>query len=250
VITQVEQTPAAGLPTAINGKFLVPLVDGADFPIDTTSYLLDGGGDVDGGDISSISFAHLLAQHPQFGHVYFNPLLTAAQVAELDLVFPYRDPTDPTSILTPRLQTGRGVGGTTGQMPTHTALLAVNASVTPPRPGLIVSEEIDIGPMTSNVGADEFMVYWKLLNFYVSQDVHSDYGGTAGLNTPAMRYVYETDQEPLGFSVYITTDNGDHWSEVGLLETIAFCDKTTKFRVAFRNDSTSKVYLANFAVLF
>lgn len=249
-ITQVEQIPNAGDGVAINGKYVLPIVPGAEFPIDAASYVLDGGGDVDGEDVSSISFAHLLASYPQFGNIYFNPLLTAGHVGELDLAFTtFHDPV--TGVDTPvRCQTGRDALLNAGQMPTHTALLAQNDTGTNARPGLIVTDEIDISPYTGGVGADEFMIYWKLLDFSVSEDVRSDYGTTSGQNTPAFRQVYETDQEPSGFSVYITPDNGDHWCEVGLLEPVAFCAKTTGFRVAFRNENDYKIFLAHFAVLF
>jgi hypothetical protein len=155
-----------------------------------------------------------------------------------------------------RFQTGRENGvADDGQMPTHTALYPLNAGVTPNRPGLIITEEIDIGPYTLDcnldpVGADQFMVYWKLYGFTVSEDIASDYGILSGVNTPALRTVAETDPEPANFSVFLTTDDGANWCEVGLLEPIAFCDKSTKIRLAFRNDGSSKVFLASFALLF
>lgn len=252
-ITQVEQVPPLGVGVPIHGHYVLPLPPGVDFPIDVNSYVLDGGLDVDGGDVSSIGFAHLLASYPQFGHIYFNPFLSALHVAELDLTFSFRDPLNGGAIMMPRLQTGRAPGGPgvqAGQMPTHTALLPVNGATVPSRPGLLVSDEIDIGAMTGGVGADEFMVYWKILQFTISQDIRSNFGMTQGQNSPAMRYVLEAEQEPSGFSAYISPDNGDHWCEVGLLEPTAFCEKTTKFRVAFRNGSANKIYLAHFAVLY
>jgi len=248
-ITQVERVPDPSVLVPINGKYVLPVVPGAEFPITMSSYILDGAGDVDGGDVSSISFAHLLASYPQFGRIYFNPLLTAANVGELDVTFSFSDPVTAADI-TPRLQTGRDALLNAGQMPTHTALLPQNNLTTPVRPGLLVTDEIDISAYTGGVGADEFMVYWSLLGFTTSEDVCSDYGVTVGTNSPAIRYVQEVDQEPTGLSVYITPDNGSHWCEVGMLEPVAFCAKTTKFRVAFRNASSNKVYLANFAVLF
>ena len=248
-ITQVEQVPEAAVGVAINGKYVLPLVPGADFPINSNSYVLDGGGDVDGGDVSSISFAHLLASYPQFGNIYFNPLLTAANVGELSMGFAFTDPVSSVEVPV-RCQTGRFGGASPGQMPTHTALLEQNDATTPSRPGLIVTEEIDLTAYTAGVGADEFMIYWKLLDFAVSSDVRSDYGATVRENSPATRQVFETDQEPGGFSVYITTDNGEHWCEAGLLEPIAFCAKSTSLRVAFRNANDFKIFLAHFAVLF
>jgi len=258
LITQVEKVPPALEGTPINGRYVLPVIKGVDFPIDADSYVLDGAGQIDGGDVSSISFSYLLAMYPMFGNIYFNPLLTAADVADLDLTALFRKDNplpDPPDFFPPRLQTGREAGGPLddGQMPTGTALLAQNNAVRAPeaaRPGLIISDEIDIDAYTGGVGADEFMLYWKLYGFDVQDDINSEYGALAGENRPAIRRVFEVDQEPDGFSAYITPDNGGHWCEVNLLEPIAFCNKTTAFRVAFMNTSDDKTYIANFAVLF
>jgi len=256
VVTQVEKVPPPGVGVAINGKYVLPILTGAEFPVDSTSYILHGAGEIDGGDLSSISFAHLLAMYPGFGHIYFNPLLTADNVGELDFTKEFIDQSlDPVATFTPRLQTGREPGDDEGQMPTHTALLAANSAMDPARPGLIISDLIDIGPYTldsqgNEVGTDEFMLYWKILGFSVSDDVAADYGALADTNTPAIRQVTEVDQEPDGFSAYISPDDGANWCEVGLLEPVAFVEKTTQIRVAFKNTSSSKVFLAHFAVLF
>jgi hypothetical protein len=252
-ITQVERVPENGVLTPINGKYVLPIIPGAEFPITTSSYILDGGGDVDGGDVSSVSFAHLLASYPQFGRIYFNPLLTEAHVGEIDITATFLDQSvSPPVTLRPRFKSGRpaGLGAAAGQMPTHTALFSVNVTTTPSRPGLLITKEIDIATVTSGVGADLFLPYWKILDFSVTEDVSSQYGATNGMNVPALRYVLETDQEPSGFSVYLSPDNGDHWCEVGLLEPVAFCEKTTRIRIAFLNYGTERVHLANYAVLF
>jgi hypothetical protein len=263
-IVQVEQTPAAGRSSAtpINGRYLLPIVKGAEFPIDTSSYVLAGGPpiDVDGGDVSSISYAYLLAMYPQFGTVYFNPLLTAGHLDELDFTATFKDDSVAPPVYYPvRLQTGREASLLlqTGQMPTHTAVLPVNAGVTPNRPGVMITDAIDISSYTIDpvsglaVGADQFMVYWKLYDFSVSDDYAGAIAGPLnGLNEPAIRSVSECEQEPTGFSVYLSPDDGDHWCQVGLLEPIAFCEKTTSIRLAFVNTSTSKVYIATYGVLF
>lgn len=277
-ITQVEKDPSPGLSTPINGRYIIPVVPGAEFSISLTSYVLNGFGSVDGGDVASLSFAHLLAGMPMFGNCYFNPLLTADHVGELDLAATFKDvnvapPWGPSPPFAPtfhpvRCQTGRAPlpGADSGQMPTHTALLPPNASTVgePPSPGLIITDEIDIGPFTldafgNQVGTDEFVVYWKLFDFSVTHDVTSDFGATAGMDTPAIRSVIEVDQEPADFSAYISPDNGGNWCQVNLMEPIAFCNKTTKVRLAFRNDGAGgsigapgdrKIFIASFGLLF
>jgi len=243
LVTQVEKTPAPEEGTPINGRYVLPIVTGVEFPITSADYVLNAAGGIDGGDISSISFSHLLAMFPEFENIYFNPLITADHVDELDVAFSFLDP-DTLDSYTPRFQSGTpGVG----QMPTHTALLAQNDSLVAPRPGLIVSDEIGISAFTA--GATEFMLYWKLLDFDVSDDVRSEFGALAGQNTPAIRRVYEVDQEPIRFFAYISGDNGTSWTRVSLLEPVTLA-ATQAFRVAFKNTATAKAFLANFAVLF
>lgn len=264
-IVQVEKTPALGDKVAINGRFAVPVIKGVEFPINKDSYILDTTGDVDGGDVSSISYAYLLAQFASnFGNVYFNPLLTSSNVDELDFTAAFRDTfSDPPNVIlrSPRLQTGRGSAlPQPGQMPTHTALLAMNTSFDPThptaatvdgnRPGLLITKEIDIGSHTvdvhgNQVGADEFMLYWKLYDFEHTHDIAH---GT--VNQPCTRSLKEADQEPEGFTAYVSPDNGITWCHAGLLESVAFCNKTKKIRIAFMNTSSRKRFLATFGVMF
>lgn len=260
LVVQVEKDAPVGSAgqTAINGKFVIPVPPGSDFPISETSYVLNGGGDIDGGDISSEAMAHLLARYPNFGNIYFNPLITDDHVGELDLTATFADPgVLPATAYPTRAQTGRAPGGpeSSGQMPNNTAILAQNDFVAPPRPGVLITDAIDIGPYTLDalgnpVGADEFLVWWKLYDFTVSDDVVSSHGATAGLNTPAIRYLQEVDQEPADLEVYISTDGGAAWHQAGMLEPVAFCNKTTSIRLAFINRGAVRLYLTTFAVLF
>ncbi len=252
-IIQVERTPTSGTAGAanINGCYLIPVIKGVDFPIDADSYVLAGPapGDVDGGDVSSISYAHLLAMYPMFGNVYFNPLLTYKHVEEIDLTATFTDNfTNPPNIyqFPTRIQTGRPSGGPLpqGQMPMNTAILPINPHSLVDRPGVLITNEIDIEPYITD-GANNFLVYWKLYDFTITHDVAN---GT--VNDPAIRSVIEPDQEPEDFKVYLSPDNGLSWCEVGLLEPVGFCDKTKKIRLAFVNRSASKIYLATYAVLF
>lgn len=257
LITQVEKVPPEGPAgaTPINGKYLIPGIPGSDFRITNADYVLDGSGEIDGGDVASINYAHLLAMFPMFGHVYFNPLLTADHVGDLDLTATFKDnsntPPDPPTYFPTRAQTGRASGPSdAGQMPTHTAILGQNDGVTPARPGVLISDSIDISTPTGGVGADEFMLYWHLYDFHVDDDIAADFGAKAGINQPAIRWVEETDPEPAGFSAYISTDNGSNWCNAGILEPVALVEKATSFKVAFVNRGPRKVYLATFAVLF
>jgi len=258
-ITQVDKTPPNYEDgTAINGQFVLPIVDGIEFQIDSDSYVLP----IDGDDISSQAFAHLLASFPMYGHIFFNPLITALNLNDseggIDFSKTFKDvsntPPDPPAYFSPRLQTGRESGPEAGNYPTHTALLPLNDKVTAPapdRPGLMVTKEIDLTPYTGAAGADEFCLYWKLFDFETSEDLAGDYENDAvGENLPAIRRIFETDPEPDDLTVYISPDDGIHWCEAGLLEPVAFMSKTTSIRLAFLNRGNSKIYIANYGILF
>jgi len=253
-IIQVEKTPDASSLVAINGKFVIPVPPGIEFAVNESSYVLDGGGDVDGQDVTSIAFAHLLAQYPAFGHLYFNPLLTAAHVDELDETAQFKDnSTAPPTYFNSRFQSGRATGGVQdGQMPTHTAIQPQNDTTTPPRPGVLITDEIDLTAFVpaGETGFRDFMLYWRLQAFANSMDVASDYGAFAGQNEACVRYVAETDQEPSGLAVYLSPDNGDHWCLVSLLDPLALTSTTKKVRLAFLNTGTGRIYIAHFALLF
>ena len=263
-----HHTPQDGVP--INGKYVIPVVQGVEFPVDVYSHVVRdvGFGDViDGDSVVSQSYAHLLAKYPLYETIYFNPLILPSHVNELDLTATFSSEYTDQSGLPPvalptRAQTGR-YGGVDGQMPTHTALLPENRTATPYHPGILITKNIDISAYTlgpdgiTPIGTDEFCVYWQLVGFTVSDDIASDYGIHAGVNTPVIRRVVDVPQEPTssemsdGMEVYMSPDDGLHWCLVNFLEPINFRDKTTSFRLAFVNYSdTDKIYLASFAVMF
>lgn len=245
-LIQAEKTPAVGVLSPINGKYVVP-VDFGQIRIDTNSYVLP----VDGGDVTSQAYANLLAQFPMFGFVYFNPLLTDAHVGELDLTGVYLSSTGDT--FPTRAQTGRDVGGAVdGLSPLSTAVLTANDSVSPTRPGVLISNSVDISALTGGVGTDLFMVYWKIYEIETTHDVNSNYGLLAGTNEPAIRSIKEVEQEPADFKVFLTPDpTSQSWSQLGRLEPIGFCKKITEFSLLFLNESaTTKRYIASYAVMF
>ena len=249
-ITQVEKDADLYVPVPMNGKYVLPVPEGLTVLIDKTSKVLP----IDGTDISSKAYAELLARYPMYEHIYFNPLLTVENLGEIDPLKNFRDnSTSPPTMFPNRFQTGRNepTHPQNGNAPNSTALMPVNGSLTPPRPGMMVTEEIDITPYTGEAGTDEFMVYWRLYAFDTSHDISGGlYGKQAGVNEPAIRSIIEIVQEPSGFTAYLTIDDGVNWFEVGRLEPIAFCCKAHKVRLAFRNDSPTKIHVASFAFMF
>jgi hypothetical protein len=240
-ILQVEKDPVVGSSVPFNGRFSIPVPEGAAIDVTASSYVLP----VDGGDVWSQAMQALLAQYPMYQYVVFNPLLTATDLADIDLAA-----TGPSGN-TPRLSMGRAVGpGVTGQAPNTTTILPINNRVAPPRPGLLVTDTIDIGPMTGGAGADEFFVWWKIYGFNSSEDVMSDFGATLGQNIPSFREIIEIDQEPGNFDVFITHDDGATWTQVTRMDPMDLIVFDTRVRLAFRSNRTDRVYLAGYAILF
>ena len=139
-----------------------------------------------------------------------------------------------------------------GAVPDVTAcLLPQNGHVVPARPGILITDTVDITIPTGGLGADEFMLWWKLFDFDTSEDVTSDFGATAGQNDPAVRSVLEVDQEPSGFEVHISHDDGVTYTQVDRLTPTDLGSYGTLLRVAFKNTSTTnRRYVAAFAILF
>lgn len=240
-ILQVEKTPEIGDSSPFNGRYALPVPDGADFNISPTSYILPQ----DGGDVATLLAAALLAQYPMYTNIFFNFLLDNTDVAELSLTA-----TGPSGN-SPRFQTGRSVGpAPLGQAPNTTALLPANDRVAPTRPGLIVTEITDIGPVTAGAGADEFLLWWHVWEMDTTEDVMSNFGGTAGLNTPAIRNLTETDQEPGDLEVFLSHDGGTTWTATGRLQPTDLVTFDTDVQLAFRWSGSSKLYLGAYAVMF
>lgn len=250
-ITQVDNDPPYGASSNITGDYLLPSVDGTAISVTAASYVLP----VDGGDVSSQAFGQLLARFPQYHHVYFNPLLQVSDFTAIDWTMPITVMiADPLGNLLPNYFYPRfksGLGSATTVMPMGTALLPRNLKVTPAAPGLMVTENIDLSAATAGIGADDFLVYWKVYRMADTDDVATiGIGTTAGFNDPAFKLAQEVDQENT-ISALMSIDDGQNWVPVYRLQQVAFCSKTTQIRLAFANlDSSTAIYLAHFAVLF
>jgi len=246
-ILQVEKTPEVGEFNPFNGRFAIPVPDGAALEVTPASYILPQ----DGGDVAALAAAGLLAQFPMYDHVAFNFLLEAADVVDLDTsALPAVSPILGVTVRT-RAQFGRGVGPNPGMWPNMTALLPVNNHVAPPRLGMLVTNTIDIGPATGGAGADEVMVWWHSYQFDTTHDVVSDFGATSGQNGPAFKEISERDQEA-SISVFVSNDDGVTWhGPIGRMEPTDLFVFDTSVRVAFVHTSTSgKLYLGAYAILF
>ena len=241
VIIQVSPTPPVGTYTPVNGKFVVDIPDGVVPPtINETSRLIDPLNNV----VDPI-FQGLLRAFPGYRNVSYNPLLTSTDLALLDTTatFPF-NPGPPVQFWSTRAQTGR-VGVPAGVAPNSVAMLAENPHPNPPRPGLLITDTIDIGPATGGVGANNFLVYWKVYTMMVTEDV-MDY--STGINSPALKNLVEVQQDIV--DVYLSVNDGGGYTPVTRLSPCVTCDPGTLVRLAFVNHNPTKVYLAAYAVLF
>lgn len=242
-ILQVEKSPLIGEARAYNGRYPIHVPEGASVAVDSSSYVLP----VDGGDVSSLAFQSMLSLYPMYTQVVFNPLLTAADVALLDLAAVYT----PTGDVT-RARVGRGAGPlSTGCMPGATCVLKQNNLVAPARPGVLITDTIDIGPLTGGLGTDEFMVYWKLHSLSTSVDATSATGAYAGVNEPAVRSISEVGQSPPTWAVYLSHDDGANYLPMSRMTPVDFGSMGSLLRLAFVNTSNATdQYLASYGILF
>lgn len=248
-ILSAEKTPEPGLGRNITGRYVFPLFSDRGVSLNASSYLLDGSGNIDGGDVISRAYAQLLTQNPTYDFIYFNPLLTDDHIAELDLTATMTDPLTAAS-LSPRVITGRAPGGPldSGAAPNMTQVLAQNNAVSPARPGMLMSSIIDISS-SAPAGVTRVAPFWHTLDFTVDADVNAHFGALAGSNTPAIKRVYEVASSPL--LAYVSGDGGASWKAVSRNgASVEFCDPVTTLRIVFLNRSDSSVYLNTFALLF
>jgi len=201
------------------------------------------------------NFAGLLVQFPQYENVLFNPLIEDTDVDDLDPAGVLNEGAPVTASHISRFQIGRGTGGPlpSGNAANSVAVLPQNDApgVGLEHPGVLVTDTIDVGPLTGGVGATEFVVYWYVYEFDTTDDVNTSFGFFAGQNTPAIRQAIELDQEPDDFEVFISVNDGANFFPVERLVPIAFCNPATLIRLAFKNTNPlSKRYIAHYGLLF
>jgi len=251
-IIQVEKNPPDGQPVARNGQYMVPIAEGVKVAVEPSSFILPSASP---NSVVAQNFVGLLAQFPQYENVLYNPLIEGGDIDDLDPTGVLNEGAPVTDSHISRFQIGRGTGGPlpSGNAANSVAVLPQNETggVGFEKPGVIVTDTIDVGPLTGGVGAMEFAVYWYIYEFETTDDVRSDFGATAGLNTPAIRQVLELDQEPSDFEVFISVNDGANFFPVERLIPIAFCNPGLLIRLAFKNtDPLRKRYIAHYGLLF
>lgn len=171
---------------------------------------------------------------PSYNGVIYNPLLELSDLdVDVNAIFPDFNP------IGVRFKSGDG-----GNL---TALIGNNDSLGYDRSGLIITNPINIGALTSNLGSQTYMIYWKGVKKQYTQDttpipdVHTK-------NEPASLFYTEVGSDLL--KVYISVDNGSHYTEVDNLVPFSFGQRETSIRLAFRNLSEDDVFLLSYAIMY
>lgn len=236
-IDQVGPSHRPGSRMVIGGRFAYPLPEGVDLPLDSSAHFFPR----DGRDVATSAFAEMARKLPGVSGFYVNPLLTPSDAAELDddgvLV---DDSTKPSSRLPARFGSGRRPGPHEGMLGCSTFLPAANRSVTPPRPGLVVTRPIDLAAALPRCGGritypTSLRVYWRLQRLEATHDVSSEVGSVRG-EVVGQKWVTELSSHPAGFKAYLSAD-GKSFCQVGLLDPVRPCDQPDRVVLAFRNDS-------------
>jgi len=251
-ILQVEKNPPNGEAVARNGQYMVPVAEGVKVAVEPGSFVLPS---ADPGSVVAQNFAGLLVQFPQYENVLYNPLIEDIDVDDLDPAGVLNEGSPVTASHPSRFQFGRGTAGPLppGNAPNSVAVLAQNDApgVGLERPGVLVTDTIDVGAITGGVGAMEFLVYWYIYEFDTTVDVRSSFGFYAGQNTPAIRNALEIDQEPSDFEVFISVNDGANFFPAERLVPVAFCAPATLVRLAFKNtNALNKRYIAHYGLIF
>jgi hypothetical protein len=251
-IIQVEKNPPDGEPVARNGMYSVPIPEGVKVAVEPDSFVLPSS---DPNSVVAQSYAGLLAQFPQYENILFNPLIEDIDMDDLDPTAILNEGAPPTASYISRFQIGRGTAGPLppGMAANSVAVLESNDTLGFgfEKPGVLITDTIDIGPLTGGLGADEFVVYWYIYDFDTTVDVRTSFGAFAGQNNPAIRNMLEVDQEPSDLEVFISINDGITFFPVERLIPIAFCNPGLLIRIAFKNtDPTKKKYLAGYALMF
>jgi hypothetical protein len=232
----IQVTDRNGGSAVVNGKFIPALPDIAPVEVDGSSYVLP----IDGGDVTSRAFANLLAQFPMYGNALFNPLLTPAHVAALDLTASF-------GANATRAAVGRSAGPNPGQSPNRTRVLRRNPTTL--APGVLVTDTINIAAIVPG-GVDEVLVWWQLDGVSRTHDVSSSFGATAGQDDPCLVSLSTATPEPAGFDVYASNDDGVTWYAVGYLVPTDLINLGTLIRLAFVNTGVNSRVLSGFGFLF
>lgn len=249
-LIEVGKSPELGEQMYVNGRYLLPVPEGSDLDIEKGAKVISDDGSFGEDSLVHQAFEGLLAQYPMYGHIIYNPNIVDKDVDDYDLDAGLTEVGPPMIAHESRAQLGRYPGSKAGNSAGSTLVLPQNNYVDPARPGLLITNTLDITPMVDECGADEFMVWWMITTIDDTHDVMTDYGFQAGTNTPTLQIFNFIEQEPDGLEVLLSVNDGASYFKVDRLEPIAFCDPATKLRLAFLNRGDQKYRILGWAIMF
>lgn len=225
--------------TVMNGKFVIDVPDGVTPPLEIPS------------DVSTLNHGmteQFLARYPRYQFIEMNWLCTDNDSAKLDLAASLTLGTGPTATSWPsRAQVGRnGAMSHNGMAPNSACVLPVNTGVTPVRPGVLITDTIDVSGDRPD-GVSDVMLYWRVFQFTTSHDVMNY---ATGANSPAVKTLTEPDQSLADLEVYVSVNDGAGYVKASRLQPTTPCDSGSSIRVAFVNHGATPLYLAAYAVLY
>jgi len=231
LIQSTNDPISVGDSITVNGRFIVPAPDGAALEISPTDTPAT---------VAANAAAALLVRYPIYENVVYNFFLNSTDMAAIDIASVVPSPVASTK---PRCQIGRGIGPLpTGAAPNSVAILSTSVAL---QPGLLVTDTIDISAIAP-LGTDEVLIWWQIAQFTTTNDnVHS-----ITLATPAIKTLTSISQEPATLVVYVSNDDGATWYQADRLLPVDLVNPGTNLRVAFVNNSSARVNLLGFAVLY
>ena len=222
---KIIQTDISGRdPICINGAFLIDVPEMISLTLDDSSVATTLMED-------TIPDA-LLAAYPAYSTLIWNPLHTALAQTQLDATAVFPDPL--MGNIPTRFQAG--------SLPNSLAILEKNTAMS--RPGVAITQEYTLA-----TPAQTFVVYYKVgAVSWTPESIPTSLDPTA--NSGGLKYINVADQAPADFSVYISADNGSSYQEVTRLTPISFGTTTSSIRLAFVNNSATKLNLLSYGILY
>lgn len=115
----------------------------------------------------------------------------------------------------------------------------------------VTTASASLTAVESHPGTDTLMVWWNVSLGDTSEDQgYAELGPGAGLNSPAIKSIVETNPETTDLLVYVSVDDGVTWFQANYLEPVDVLDAGTDLRICFINVGSDKLYLHGFCVLF
>lgn len=108
-------------------------------------------------------------------------------------------------------------------------------------PGVVYTNNITI----PGAGSDKFMVYWRFATLSYTDDISP----VVGQANQATQLQYDLT-EPTNAEVHISVDNGVTYTQVNKLESISYASAETLVKLKFVNNSSNKLHLLAFAILY